>query len=183
MAYADDLLQLAREIVNLHPNEAHQPSLRRALSTAYYALFHLLIADAVASCSDPQLRAALSRMFDHGRMRQASDDKTSKLKQFFNQRPPEGPEYTLRDHLYIVADTFSQAHHNRHEADYNLVREWEPTEVSLLIEEVADAFNRWNIIRGEQIARDYLISMLPSREKKQPEKARRPSLTDIPKGS
>src|SRR6266481_574566 len=31
-----------------------QPSLRRALSTAYYALFHLLISEAVANCSDPQ---------------------------------------------------------------------------------------------------------------------------------
>jgi len=105
MAYAEDLLQLALDIAKLRQNDAHQPSLRRALSTAYYALFR-------------------------------------------------------------------QAQHNRNEADYNLVRKWEPAEVSLLIEEVADAFNRWNIIRGEEAARDYLISMLPSREKKQPEKAR-----------
>ena len=186
MGDADDLLQLAREIAGLHPNEAHQPSLRRALSTAYYALFHLLISDAVASCSDPQLRAALCRIFNHGSMRKASDEKTSELKGFFKDRTPLGPEYALKDHLYTVAETFSEAHFNRHEADYNLIREWQPTEVSLLIERVADAFNRWNIIRGEPAARGYLISMLPNRDTKQPEKARpdrRPTLTDVPKSS
>jgi hypothetical protein len=34
MSYPDDLLQFAQEIANLHPDEAHQPSLRRAVSTA-----------------------------------------------------------------------------------------------------------------------------------------------------
>ena len=109
MAYADDLLQLARDITSLHPNEAHQPSLRRALSTAYYALFHLLISDAVASCSDPKLRASLSRMFDHGPLRQASDNKVAKLNDFFKQRPPKGPEYDFNERLYSVAETFSEA--------------------------------------------------------------------------
>ena len=170
MAYPDDLLQLAREIATLHPNEAHQPSLRRALSTAYYALFHLLISDAVISCGDPQLRAVLSRMFDHGALRHASDEKMRQLRGSFEQLPTERPEYAIKDHLYKVAEAFSDAHYNRREADYNLVREWQPTEVSLLIERVADAFDRWNIIHGEQAARDYLISMLPSREKKRPKK-------------
>jgi uncharacterized protein (UPF0332 family) len=184
MADADDLLQLARELANLHPNEAHQASLRRALSTAYYALFHLLIADAVAGCADPQLRVVLSRMFDHASMRRASDSKISELKGFFKDRPLHGPEYALKDHLYTVAETFSEAHFNRHEADYNLVREWQPTEVSLLIERVADAFSRWHIIRGEQPARSYLISMLPSRDTKQPDKARPDRRqTELPKSS
>lgn len=186
MAYAEDLLQLAQDIANLHPNEAHQPSLRRALSTAYYALFHLLISEAIADCSDPQFQASLARIFDHGSIRKASGDKVSELNGFFDQRPPEGPERTVKFHLYNVAETFSQAQHNRNEADYNLVREWQPTEVSLLIEGVQEAFKSWNIIRGEQAAREYLISMLPSREKKQPEKARptrRPTLTDVPKFS
>ena len=48
MGYPDDLLQYAKQMAEAYPNEAHQPSLRRALSSAYYALFHLLIADAVA---------------------------------------------------------------------------------------------------------------------------------------
>src|SRR5437588_12920725 len=116
MAYADDLLQLAQEMASLHSDEAHQPSLRRALSTAYYALFHLLISDAIANCTDPRFRATLARAFDHGPMKQASDKKLSELNDFFDQRPPEGSERTIKYHLYNLAETFSQAQHNRNEA-------------------------------------------------------------------
>ena len=103
---------------------------------------------------------------------------------FFDQRPLEGPERTIKYHLYNVAETFSQAQHNRNEADYNLLREWQPIQVSLLLEGIADAFKSWNVIRHEPVARDYLISMLPSRERKQNEKLRskpRPTPTDTPK--
>ena len=184
MAYPDDLLQFAQEIANLHPNEAHQPSLRRALSTGCYALFHLLISDAVANCVDPQFRATLARVFDHGPMKQATKQTLSQLNDFFDQRPPEGPERTIKYHLYNVAETFSQAQHNRNEADYNLLRAWQPTQVSLLLEGIADAFKSWNFIRNEPEARDYIVSMLPSRERKQQERPRskpRPTPTDAPK--
>src|SRR5580704_2055978 len=165
MAYPDELLQFAQELANFHPDQAHQPSLRRAISTGYYSLFHLLISDAVANCADPNFRAALARLFNHGPMKQASDDKVSALNQFFKRRPPDGPERTVHLHLHRVADTFLQAQHNRNEADYNLLRDWQPTQVSLLLEGIADAFKSWSIIRNEQAARDYLISMLPTRER------------------
>lgn len=184
MAYPDDLLQFAQETANLHPGEAHQPSLRRALSTGYYALFHLLISSAVANCADPHFRATLARVFDHGPMKQACDKKLSELNDFFDQRPPEGAERSIKYHLYNVAETFSQAQHNRNEADYNLLREWQPTQVWLLLESIADAFKSWAIIQHEPAARDYLISRMPSRERNQNEKPRskpRPTPTDPPK--
>lgn len=184
MAYPDELLAFAQEMANLYPDEAHQPSLRRAVSTAYYALFHLLISEAIANCTDPQFRATLARVFDHGPMKQASDKKVSEINGLFDPRPPEEPERTIKFHLHNVAETFSQAQHNRNEADYNLTRDWQPMQVSLLIEGVADAFKSWSIIREESAARDYLISMLPSRERKQNEKPNpnkpRPTLTEKP---
>ncbi len=176
MAYADDLLHLAIEIANFRRTDAHQASLRRALSTAYYALFHLLVSDAISDCRDPHLRAALARLFDHGPMRKASEDKVSELKGFSKQRPPEGSEQFVKYHLRNVAETFRQAQHNRNEADYNLTREWQPTEVSLLIEGIRDAFESWALIREERASRDYLIAMLPSRVRKQPDRP------DYPKG-
>jgi hypothetical protein len=184
MAYPDDLLRFAHEIADLYANEAHQPSLRRALSTGYYAVFHLLISDAVANCNDPHFRATLARVFDHGPMKQACDKKLSELNAYFNQRPPEGSERTVKYHLYNVAETFSQAQHNRNEADYNLLRGWQPMQVSLLREGIADAFKSWSTIRHKPLARDFLISMLPSRERKPNEKPRskpRPTPTDNPK--
>lgn len=103
-------------------------------------------------------------------MKQACDRKLSDLNDFFDQRPPEGPERTVKYHLYNVPETFSQAQHNRNEADYNLLRDWQPTQVSLLLEGIAEAFKSWSTIRHEPLAGDFLISMLPSRERKQTEK-------------
>lgn len=188
MAYADDLLQYARQIAELHPNDAHQPSLRRALSSAYYALFHLLIGDAVANCTDPRFRATLARMFDHGPMKNVCENTVEKIKNLFHPAPPAEPERTIQYHLHNVADTFSQAQQNRNEADYNLLKEWQPGQVSLLIEAIEDAFKSWYIIREDQAAKDFLISMLPTREKKQGDRGSsqkqkpRPTLAD-PQGS
>jgi hypothetical protein len=59
MAYHDDLLQQSLLLVHKEPRNPKQASLRRAVSTAYYALFHLLISEAVANWSRTNLRAAL----------------------------------------------------------------------------------------------------------------------------
>src|SRR5712692_5365690 len=47
MPYADDLLEQARHLANREKKRPRQASLRRAVSTAYYALFHLLISEAL----------------------------------------------------------------------------------------------------------------------------------------
>jgi hypothetical protein len=47
MAFADDLLSDANHLAARGGKNPKQSSLRRAVSTAYYALFHLLIADFV----------------------------------------------------------------------------------------------------------------------------------------
>ncbi len=45
MSYPDQLLRLAAELVGTTAG-ATQAELRRGVSTAYYALFHLLVAEA-----------------------------------------------------------------------------------------------------------------------------------------
>lgn len=52
-----------------HANEA---SVRRAVSAAYYALFHLLIRDAIANWRHADHHARLARMFERRRMKDAS---------------------------------------------------------------------------------------------------------------
>ena len=118
MAYADDLLRYSRQMAELHPNEAHQPSLRRALSSAYYALFHLLIGDAVANCTDPRFRATLVRMFDHGPMKNVCENTVERIRNLFQPNPPAEPERTIQFHLHNVADTFSQAQQNRNDSGF-----------------------------------------------------------------
>jgi hypothetical protein len=52
MSLPADLLAQARRLVSLDPRRPRQASLRRAISTAYYALFHLLISEASAMLNE-----------------------------------------------------------------------------------------------------------------------------------
>jgi hypothetical protein len=47
MRLPEGLLEQAQHLVKREPKRPKQASLRRAISTAYYALFHLLISEAV----------------------------------------------------------------------------------------------------------------------------------------
>jgi hypothetical protein len=79
MAYADDLLELAKHLANLEPVNPRQACLRRTVSTAYYALFHLLISEATLNWGRPELRSELGRVFGHGKMKSASVEMRSGL--------------------------------------------------------------------------------------------------------
>src|SRR5947209_10640692 len=109
MPFPDDLLELARDLVNLHSESPHQASLRRAVSTAYYALFHLLVSEATANWARPELRAILGRCFDHGPMKTASETKISQINAALKDNPPGGAEDAVAVHLRTVANAFIQA--------------------------------------------------------------------------
>jgi hypothetical protein len=166
MAFPDDLLKLAQDLANLHPEGPHQASLRRAVSTAYYALFHLLISETTANWARPELRAILGRCFDHGPMKTASETKVSQINTAFTNNPPEGAERTVAIHLRTIANAFIQAQQRRNDADYNMAKEWAPVEVDKQIASVAEAFRAWNIIRDEAVAQAYLVSLLGAKERR-----------------
>jgi uncharacterized protein (UPF0332 family) len=151
MAFPDDLLELSHDLANLHLESAHQASLRRAVSTAYYALFHFLISEATANWTRPELRATPGRGFDHGPMKTASETNVSQIT--FKENPPEGPETRVAVHLRTVANAFIQAQQRRNDADYNMAKEWTPVEVDAQIASVNEAFQAWSIIRDELLHR------------------------------
>jgi hypothetical protein len=62
MAYHDDLLAHALEFV--HRSPPTQLTLRRAVSAAYYAVFHFLISEATSNWGNVSLRTALGRAYD-----------------------------------------------------------------------------------------------------------------------
>ena len=120
MAFADDLLAFAQDIANLSSETRRQASLRRAVSTAYYALFHLLISNATLNWARPELRPLLGRLFDHGPMFSTPVTKEAELNAYFKGNPPESPERTVAQHLLTVSQTFVQAQQRRVDADYNM---------------------------------------------------------------
>jgi len=163
MAYADDLLELARHLATLEPADPRQACLRRAVSTAYYALFHLLISEATLNWGRAELRAELGRVFGHGKMKSASAERRAELDAQFKRNPPASPELVVSKHLHTVADAFVQAQQRREEADYNTGREWTQTDVLKQIDAVAAAFESWKAIREEPVAQAYLVSLLGKR--------------------
>jgi uncharacterized protein (UPF0332 family) len=162
MAYADDLLELARNLAHLEPTKPRQACLRRAVSTAYYALFHLLISDATLNWARPELRSELGRFFRHGRMKSASVAKRSELDARFKKNPLPSQELAVLQHLRTVAHTFIEVQQKREDADYDTGKEWDHTVVEQQIDAGA-AFVSWKTIREEPVAQAYLMSLLGKR--------------------
>ncbi len=163
MAHADELLDLARLLVDLEPPNATQASLRRAVSTAYYALFHLLISEATLNWEEAEFRHELGRVFEHGKMKAASTELRSRLDREMGGLVPGTPEHDLRVKLRRVAKTFGDLQYLRNQADYNTAYDWNKEDVAMHIRDVALAFEAWRQIRREKIAQGYLVSMLGKR--------------------
>src|ERR1035441_4006431 len=157
MAYADDLLDLAQYLANLEPANPRQACLRRAVSTAYYALFHLLISEATLNWGRPELRSELGRVFEHGRMKSASVEKRAALNAEFGKNPPPSRELVISKRLHTVVHTFIQVQQKRNDADYDTGKEGNQTDVLTQIAAGSNAFESWRAIGEEPVAQAYLV--------------------------
>lgn len=155
MAYHDDLLKQAFSLVHKEPRNPKQASLRRAVSAAYYALFHLLISDAASNWNRVRLRAALGRAFDHSTMKAASNRVQNPGQFSFEDADP-----TMVDALKSVAKAFVRLQERRNVADYDNTTDWTRIDALREVTRAETAFASWKLIRNEQIAQDYLVSLL-----------------------
>ncbi|MGA3259248.1 MAG: hypothetical protein ABSE35_10235 [Bryobacteraceae bacterium] len=155
MAYHDDLLQQAIDLADKNPASPTQADLRRSVSTAYYALFHLLISETIAHWSLASSRDALGRMFEHSVMRKVSG-RISDSTRF----PFTGEDPKVVQSLKTVAQVFVELQDNRHIADYDNTIFWTRTEALREVTTAAKAFSTWQAIKNEKIAQDYLVSLL-----------------------
>jgi len=147
MAYADDLLEVAHDLA--HREAAKQAGLRRAVSTAYYALFHLLIEEAVSKWAIERQRSILARTFEHGKMKGICDDVLKDVK----SGAPLPPE------LNTVARAFIQLQQHRHTADYDNSKQWSPDDVGSVLALATKAFAAWRAISAQDAAQDYLLQL------------------------
>src|SRR5579862_669642 len=151
MAFADDLLEQAYHLAHRERKHPKQASLRRAVSTAYYALFHLLIDEAVGNWEIARQRSILARTFDHGKMKKVCEDHVNEF------HKSDSPVAGLP--LMKVAQTFVMLQQERHTADYDNAFHWQRTKVIGHIDLVADAFKHWRAIRATAEAQDYLLAL------------------------
>lgn len=188
MAYSGDLLELAKHLASPELAAPRQAHLRRAVSTAYYALFHLLVSEATLNWARPELRSELGRFFAHGKMKSASVLRRSELDALFKKHHDAqkkinnasverrsglealfekdlfpSHELAVLKSLRLVAHTFIDMQQKREIADYDIGKEWDQTEVNKRIGAVEAAFEGWNSIREEPAAQAYLLSLLGTR--------------------
>lgn len=148
MAYPEDLLE--------------QASLRRAVSSAYYALFHLLISETVKNWKRPQERFTLARMFEHASMRSACKKRRDDLREYLNSispKPATPESYTGRQ-LLNVMEAFVDMHQQRQTADYDGSKIWSRVEVLERVEAVKEAFSSWKAIKDHPDAQNFLTTLL-----------------------
>ena len=148
MGLADELMEDAQHLAQKGIVENRSSCMRRAVSTAYYAVFHLLVEDFVSNWPFLEQRARLARMFDHKKMRDAAFTPV-------NEKSPTPSEVALVD----IKTAFRQLQADRHRADYDLSWAIVETDVNNAVTLAQDTFVKWRSIRAEQVARNYLLSM------------------------
>ena len=163
MALHSDLFSQARHLAERDPARPRQANLRRAVSAAYYALFHFLIDAACREflggvAADVGLREVMTRAFGDRGMKDASN-------QFQSGNLPKGwanifAGNPIPSNLRIIARTFVEAQEKRHEADYDLSIRFIRPDVLAIINRVDRAINIWQNLSGTREARLYLISLL-----------------------
>ena len=171
----DELLQLSSELLQLAGTKTgaeQEVTLRRSVSTAYYALFHLLTyetsARLVAGTGEPAVtprrRREVARAFSHAQVRM--------LCLAFSGWPgpsPTGPvQRTLAmvgtvavpEDLGIVAWSFVELHGRREWADYDFTTAM-PLGAATTYQQLAvEAFARWVVASATPEAR-LLLGLLP----------------------
>jgi hypothetical protein len=162
MALHDDLLTLARRLVPpllpLPPLAIVEVDLRRGVSTAYYALFHLLIHEAMARIvADPTLRSRVGRSFDHARMRQVCEDYSGAtvVAGVLTVRPGVGMAPQLRD----IGTAFVDLQQARHDADYDTATPLGHLNADLKVMTAEAAFLDWTACQADPSSGVFLTDL------------------------
>jgi len=151
LGLADELFEDAHFLADKGITDQRQTMMRRSISTAYYAAFHLFIEDFVEHWEFPDQRARLGRMFGHGKMCTGFTPK--------DKRNPTSVEQELQD----VVTAFSQLQKDRERADYDGGWRLVETDVRNARRLAEDVFAKWRKIKDEDIARHHLLSMFGAR--------------------
>ena len=116
---------------------------RRAISAAYYSLFHRLTGDAVSLLApnvSTETNHRIHRWFDHGEMKRVCvrfmpETLDQPLKGLIGSSP--SPD------LQLVARSFVLLQENRHRADYDLSFNPQEKEVWFFLEQASKARQAW----------------------------------------
>ncbi len=160
MALHDDLLSLARCLVDGNLASPVEANLRRGVSTAYYALFHLLIHAATTQVAAlAALRPRMARAFEHKVMKSVCQEYQKLLPnaagQLFTATGQRVPP-PLRD----VAVAFVILQEARHEADYNTAITIAQGDADTDLMRAEAAFIDWQAVQVDPATATFLAELL-----------------------
>ncbi len=168
MSLAEELLEHARFLANLDARTTTQANIRRAISAAYYAVFHLLAAEVAAQVSPDVpsgLRERTQRALHHGQMlnvakafSRAGTKRTKELPNDFELPDPISRE------LASISNSFKDLQDARHAADYDVLKQFDPIIAVLYVQEAENIFKDWKTERYSKNAPVFLAAMIFSKD-------------------
>lgn len=157
------LLDQARHLARKEPRRPLPSSLRRSVSTTYFALHHFLVREAVRSLlGSSKERAALRELCARGFEPRAM---VAACRRFARPRLPAPVAQPLATaalprELRRVAWTYLTLRHHRLRADYDPAAEFGREEVELLLALAEEAMRSWRRARAAPQGRAFALALL-----------------------
>ena|SRR5579875_1938623 len=166
MPYADELLEHASRLLQPGGRSIAEADVRRAVSSAYYALFHLLVeAGTNLLCPEQpvELRAQFKRAFVHSDMKKVCKQFETGKKASMSSTLRNLLTEPVEPELLEVAKAFVDLQAMRHQADYVLDSPISSTEAAIHVAKAKEAFQCWQAIHATNNAKAFVTALLLDR--------------------
>jgi uncharacterized protein (UPF0332 family) len=137
-------------------------TLKRCISTAYYAVFSLLVHAASNmlagnSAGQKELRGYVARAFSHNEMAEACKGFAGGN---LNKELKPCLQSAISTDLKDIAATFRSLQQSRHDADYNILQKPKKTDARQAIQDAKRVFQSWDQVKGSDETRIFLLALL-----------------------
>jgi len=153
-----DLLSQAEALLKFE--DVNQAAIRRAISNAYNAVFHLIIQDGVdllLGIEETKVNNYFQRSFDHGSMKAGCED--VRKNQLPNRHAPIAGPFPYE--LVQLAIIFVDLQRMRHDADYNHYESISTNIAEDNIRIAYDAINYWkSVLQTDSSAAKQFVTLL-----------------------
>jgi uncharacterized protein (UPF0332 family) len=157
----DHLLEQADKLIAPQAGRPRQADIRRAISSAYYAIFHAIITKAVdqfvgATNRDKSHYGLVYRSVSHSRLRDLCNEVQKPT--LPNKYRPYVPSTGLGPHIVAVAEAFVDLQENRHSADYDVMIRMNRSDAAAAIATARSAIGRFE--KANQLEQQAFLSLL-----------------------
>ena len=168
-----DLLNQAETLARIDTRgKPKQANLRRAVSAAYYSLFHFLVEEVCRGVMGTQhtergYRQSLARAFVHSTMKDACKSFAGGQLPKSVERPlpkSTGGGYVVSKPIQNIAAIFVDLQEERHLADYDLSKQFKRSDVLALIEQTAAYISTFSTLPASHDRQFFLVCLLTWKE-------------------